>query len=1097
MSKIIDNNERKMVTALKTALQSADSIDIKVAFFYFSGFHLLAESLKNKKIRILIGNEIDSQCIPLLINSSLDRETNLEAYGYRGVQSPSILERKQNYIDVLIGLINGSDTFDSKESSDTFELFVEKIKDGSLEIRQSINKFHDKSYIFTHSVEHANETDSPGTVIMGSSNFTYNGLLGQGEANEILTQPTKFEEYKSDFDKVWSSSTESFSIATKDASNELISEIKEKAYFYCQPTPYEMYVRVLHEIYDKETKEKEIKTPFEITNGDYLDLEYQTDAVNTAIDRIDKHDGVIIADVVGLGKSIIGSTVAHNLGMNTVIISPPHLIPQWEDYKEKFGILGSKVFSSGKINEVYERYLATSNPILLIIDEAHRFRNEDTENYKKLHKICRSHPENKVILLTATPFNNSPQDIFALMKLFQTPGQSTIRNIDNLSLRFRDLISRYKNLRRQVLKTKNTDLNEELDQISAEQRSFLEPVVIRRSRLDLENITRYKNDLENQNISFPTINGPNLMEYDLGRLGPLYVDTLNQIGNEENGEGYLGARYKPSTYIVENKKFQEKYPELKNYDLKVGQQNLASFMRRLLVMRFESSKYSFKTTLERMIQNNKLIISWWENVNIVPIMKKGQLPDPENYEYFSSEDGHSLDDFEKDLEKLRESKGLLEIPIEWIDNQFIIDVKHDTIVLESIWEKWFTQELLENYDPKFEKVEEQILKLINKDPEKKVVIFSAYADTVEYIYNELTKKGMSGIFSFTSSSSNKESRKILLENFDASFDEQKQKNDYKILICTDALSEGVNLNRAGVVINYDIPYNPTRVIQRVGRINRINKKVFNSIDIFNFFPTLLGDSEVKIKQITTLKMGLINNVIGSDTKILTPEEDLQTFFIDEFKKASINDDFESWDWKFIEDYDLAKKDKTLMEKIGGIPHRTRISRKTEEEEMGIIFTKKGSSYLFIISKETTEGTVVTSKIALQKFYATIGESSMPVTAKFGNLFEIAKDKMKEKHALQEIRGRRSEALKNIEALRYEYPEAENYCTDLAKVIREYDDISEGTLKDIAQTSGTDSEVIYKQILDYVPEEFIKNVFERVSRKQNESETILLSEEFRN
>ena len=87
MSKIIDNNERKMVTALKTALQSADSIDIKVAFFYFSGFHLLAESLKNKKIRILIGNEIDSQCIPLLINSSLDRETNLEAYGYRGVQS--------------------------------------------------------------------------------------------------------------------------------------------------------------------------------------------------------------------------------------------------------------------------------------------------------------------------------------------------------------------------------------------------------------------------------------------------------------------------------------------------------------------------------------------------------------------------------------------------------------------------------------------------------------------------------------------------------------------------------------------------------------------------------------------------------------------------------------------------------------------------------------------------------------------------------------------------------------------------------------------------------------------------------------------------
>ena len=1097
MSGIINNNERKMVTALKKSLQNAESIDIKVAFFYFSGFHLLSESLKDKKIRILIGNEIDPQCIPLLINTSIDRQTNLEAYGYRGMQNPSILERKQNYIDVLIGLVNGSDTFDSKESSDTFELFVEKIENGSLEIRQSINKFHDKYYIITNNIGHSNQTNSPGTVIMGSSNFTYNGLLGQGEANEILSDPLKFQEYKSDFDKVWDSSTESFSIATKNASDDLISEIKNKAYFYRQPTPYEMYIRVLHEIYQKDDEDISIKTPSKITNGVYLDFEYQTDAVSMALDRIDKHDGVIIADVVGLGKSIIASTVAHNLGMNSVIISPPHLIPQWEDYKEQFEILGSKVFSSGKISEVYERYISSEKPILLIVDEAHRFRNEDTENYKKIHKICRSHPDNKVILLTATPFNNSPQDIFALMKLFQTPGKSTIRNIDNLSLRFRDLISRYQKLRRQVLKTKKSDLDKELDQISAEQRNFLEPVVIRRSRLDLENITRYKNDLKSQNISFPKINGPSLMEYDLGHLGPLYLDTLDKIGNEKNEQGYLGARYKPSTYIVENEKFQEKYPELKNYDLKVGQKNLASFMRRLLVMRFESSKYSFKTTLERMISNNKLIISWWENVKIVPIMKKGLLPDPENYIDFSAEDGLLLDDFENDLENLRENKGLLEIPVEWIDKQFIEDVKQDTIVLESIWKTWFEDTSLVDFDPKLEKVEEEIVKLIDLNPQKKIVVFSAYADTASYVFEMLTKKGLSQSFLYTASSSNKESRKILLENFDASLEISKQKNDYNILICTDALSEGVNLNRAGVVINYDIPYNPTRVIQRVGRINRINKKVFETIDILNFFPTLLGDSEVKIKQITTLKMGLINNVIGSDTKTLTPDEDLQTFFIDEFNKANADGEFESWDWKFIEDYDLVKNDKDLMEKIKEIPYRTRISRKLEGDEKGIIFTKKGNSHLFIMSKENEEAKVISSENAITQFYAQIDESSMPVTAKFADLFEIAKEKMNEKHSLQEVRGRRAEALKNVEALRYDYPEAENYCIDLAKVIREYDDISEGTLKDIAQTSGSDPEEIYKKLLDYVPEEFIKNVFEKVSRMQNESETILLSEEFRN
>jgi superfamily II DNA or RNA helicase len=140
------------------------------------------------------------------------------------------------------------------------------------------------------------------------------------------------------------------------------------------------------------------------------------------------------------------------------------------------------------------------NRCLIIVDEAHRYRNEDTDDYRMLHHICNSHPENKVILLTATPFNNDPKDVFALIKLFQIPGQSTIRSVDNLSLRFGSLLTDIKNSTEteEAGKVDQDYIDSEADKISLELRRLIENVVIRRSRLDLRAITRYKEDLIRQ-----------------------------------------------------------------------------------------------------------------------------------------------------------------------------------------------------------------------------------------------------------------------------------------------------------------------------------------------------------------------------------------------------------------------------------------------------------------------------------------------------------------------------------------------------------------------------------------------------------------------
>ncbi|OGJ10145.1 hypothetical protein A2356_01360 [Candidatus Nomurabacteria bacterium RIFOXYB1_FULL_39_16] len=1096
---LIDNQTQTMHQALINALSTSDSIDIEVGYFYFSGFELLANEFKNKKVRILVGKQIDPNAVPKIIamqqktgkSVDFDRFQPQDTYSSRS-------EQKEDYFKGFTRLFNETQVFDNPKSQEAYKIFEQKIIDGTLQIKLTNTDEHGKIYLVHNAPDFNQGGDFPGTRFLGSSNLTYNGLIEQGELNDSSRDKQTFLDGCAKFDTMWKDA-QNIDVATPE-NNEEFKEVVKKLWINAVIQPYLMYVRVLHELFGKD-RNTDIESPGKITDDSFIDLEYQLDAIRMGIDRINQYGGVIIADVVGLGKSIIASAIAYNLAqkdhLHVVIISPPHLITQWEEYQAHFRLPGTKIFSSGKIDEAYQWCTnQITGPVLLILDEAHRYRNELTDDYTLLHSLSRSNAGNKVVILTATPFNNDPKDVFALVKLFQTPGQSTIRSVDNLSLRFRELIDRYKKLRSSLRSNKLTpdEINAETKEIAQELRRLIEPVIVRRSRLDLQTISRYRNNLIKQGISFAKVEGPELLEYELGELFDLYLHTLETLTNEDHG--FEGARYKPVTYIKEDKRelFMQKYGSyLDDVDLQNAQTNLATFMKRLLVMRFESSKEAFRITLQNMIDSNQMIARWYNDQGKVPILKKGKIPDPDS---FIDDAGDDLTtEFSEQFNDTDESKyKLLFVERDWLKSDFIKEVEDDTKLLISIRDQWFgANQAITELDPKLDCLVDNIKRLLSENKDRKIVIFSAYADTVDYLGEAIKRAGVDRVYKYTAKDASRANRELLRNNFDAGVKTELQLNDYDVLVATDALSEGYNLHRAGVIFNYDIPFNPTRVIQRIGRINRINKKVFESLYVYNFFPTSIGEAETRIQQISTLKMTLINAVVGSDTKTLTGDEELKSFFKEEYNKANSEAEFQSWDATHREVYDQTSDE--IIEKALTIRPRSRVLRKGQKINGGIAFGKKGNHAVFAI-KEGSQGEpeVVSAETVLPLFAAKPDEEGASPDATFNELFVLIRDKLFEKHKLPRLSGNRAKALEPLRMLVENYPQAKDYAMDLIKVIKEYDDLSEGQYKQIGRINMSILEQAYSDIQSLVSKQSIATSLKRVDQLEGLSELIVLSEE---
>lgn len=1080
----ITNQERLLSDIITGILPKSDAVDILVGYFYFSGYAQLADEFANKHLRILVGLDIDTQI------SSRVREVE-ELIDFQRTRS----RVREEYFNNLVKLINDTDNTDTDETLHLFRQFQRKIYDGTLEIRKTEDPCHAKMYLFAYNDTNNESGEQPGDVITGSSNLSYQGLAGRTEINVRFTDKTKYNDAKQIFEELWSKAVKIVDGASAEQWKE---KVVKKIWVDKLFEPYKLYLRVLHE-YFKIPSKNNVRTPFDITDGKFYNLKYQTDAVQLALKAIETHSGAIVADVVGLGKSIIASTIAHNLRLRTIVISPPHLKSGWDEYKDEFSFTGT-VFSGGKIAEALNHYNAIKNPdeqFLIIVDEAHRYRNEYTEDYATLHNLCQG---NKVILLTATPFNNDPADIYAMLKLFQIPTKSTLKTVENLSLEFRELIGEYKDLKEQQRQGKlsKSEVKSVTAKIARSIRSIISPLVIRRSRIDLQQIDAYKEDLKKQKIEIVIPKDPIELTYDLNELKDLYLNTLNLIyGTELNDDGepkddglyrFQAARYKPVMYVAEGMnealaKDIEKQTGVDDVNMLIGRQsNVAKFMRHLLVRRFESSVAAFKSSLKFMIQSSKNVLEWVDKTGKIPVWKKGGLPDVDIF-YESTDDG--MKEIEEAFEKYS-GKGFFVIDMKYINDSFISDVQADIQLLESIYLDWFGKEDKINFDPKLAAFIQLVREKIEKEPNRKLVVFSEFADTANYL-GEALKEAKLPVYKYTSADASIGSRGIIHSNFDASVKKEYQKDDYKILVATDAISEGYNLHRAGAIFNYDIPYNPTRVIQRIGRINRINKKVFDNLYIYNYFPTEVGESETRTKEISTLKMAMIHAIMGEDTKALTSEEECSAYFKERYRTELDNSETESWDTAYRKLLDSVKGTEEYIEALQ-IPHRARSGRRVEKPLKGVLlFGKKGDDFVFKISDGSNDPVMLSAEEALSLIEAKPEELPFKLSEQFDYFYQRVKFALFRSDAKSRNDKNILKAIAKIKAIRNKLPE--DYASDLMKAIVS-ESLSGFEIRFINQIKSSEAQ----KLLDEIPADYLLRLLEAETKVDDGTETLIISEE---
>jgi superfamily II DNA or RNA helicase len=852
---IIDNRQRKLNDLLCELLPDAQAAHFASGYFFLSGFQQVAGHLdKLDKLRLLIGNSSNRQTIEQISEGY----TRLEA-AQSSIEKQKYLTPAQKSERTAQAQTQIAGEVAALDQNDADEKFLCDLRDmiasGRLEVRvYTKSRLHAKAYIFDYH-DGKKTYGNDGIAVVGSSNFTLSGVRDNTELNVVVhDQHGNHTALKSWFEELWQEG------GPFDAA--LLEEL-QKSWAAHYPTPWQIYIKTLITLIGDRLDGG--STP-EIGAGTKIEAQladFQRDAVHLAERYIEKWGGCFVSDVVGLGKSFIGAAICKRYKQlrraRVLIICPKSLQEMWERYNEEFE-LNAKVVPISLLSEHSDFDLSEyENRDFVLIDESHAFRNASTQRYAMLDDFL-ADGTRKVCLVTATPLNSRPWDIYHQLKLFHREDR-TLLTIDPPDL---------KAFFQQVEKgeTKLTTL--------------LPQLLIRRRRSDVLRLYGFAGDTD---VPLKKLSDDELRPY-LAFEKKAYVLVGNKkqffprrhletwrYSIEETYDGlydelrdYLGAanperkrransltyaRYGLWNYVIESKKKSTQYRDLQSAGI-----NLRGLIRAMLFKRFESSVCAFQKTLKRMIASQKLFLAALERGTVAAgrdaqqILRLATYADEEELLEHLDEvsSGYRVEDF--NVEQLREH------------------IEHDIALLEKMYA------LVQPIDPENDaKLQTFLRHLRGPLRNKKVLVFTSYLDTARYIYENGIEDEDTDLVASKDKNKSRAVARFAPKANRVVWEKHKGEGELRVLVATDVLAEGLNMQDCDIIVNYDLHWNPVRLIQRFGRIDRIGSD-HEEIYGYNFLPETGIEKNLGIEAILKNRIRDIRSTLGEDAAILHPEEAL-------------------------------------------------------------------------------------------------------------------------------------------------------------------------------------------------------------------------------
>jgi SNF2 family DNA or RNA helicase len=984
MPRIFDNIENSLLPALTDALGVSHRSDFCVGYFNLRGWNTLCTCIENWP-----GGE-GNQCRLLVGMQRLPQEELRQAYSLvekaEGIDQATVIRLKKK----LAAEFREQLTYGIPTNADEAGLrrLASQLKAGKVSVKLYLrHPLHAKLYLCFRS-----DTINPIIGYLGSSNLTLSGLSHQGELNIDVLDHDAAAKLSNWFNDRWD---DRWCI---DITDELIQIIEESWAREDLIPPYHIYIKMAYHL-SQEAREglSEFRIPREFQ--DVL-FEFQSAAVKIAAHHLHKRNGVLIGDVVGLGKTLMATALARifedDFGMRTLIICPKNLTPMWDDYRERFGLRGKVMSISRALRDLpNERRFQ-----LVLIDESHNLRNREGKTYKAIQDYIKDN-DSKCILLTATPYNKTYIDLSNQLRLFIDENRDIGIRPEKLLREISETVF----LRRHQCSPRSLAAFEKSD-YTDDWRELMRLYLIRRTRsfildnyakTDSADGRKYLEFHGGESAYFP-IRQPKTLRFTLDEQNPddqyarLYsedvVHTINNLNLPRYGLGnYIATNSSSLSTPNEQRQIQ---------DLSRAGKRLMGFCRTNLFKRLESSGVAFLQSVERHILRNYIYLHAIENNLPLPIgTQDAELLDPSFFDedkdtasqsLFGGDDTNDNDDddngngaqsqgsfrFMRTESEFQaraaavygEYQSRLKKRFKWLRSDlFVADLKSnltsDAQHLLSVLEK------CSDWQPRQDsKLQTLIHLLAKKHSQDKVLIFSQFADTVRYLDAQLRSHGVQKTAAVWSGTSNPTD---IVWRFSPANNQKrdriKETDELRVLLATDILSEGQNLQDCAIVINYDLPWAIIRLIQRAGRIDRIGQQA-TGILCYSFLPAEGVERIIRLRSRVRQRLQENAEVVGSDEAFFEDQDENTSLNHLYNERAGILDDDQDTEvdlaskayqiWKNAIDADATLRSK--IERLPEVVFSTRAHAAVPNRPEGVLVylkTAEGNDALAYLSKDET------------------------------------------------------------------------------------------------------------------------------------------------